>query len=117
MYDNVNKLVGLVVKFIDDFGDEILIVTECGRRFTFNHSQDCCESVSIYDSVGNLKVLEGQKLVSETDIPEDVDLNPYESYTWTEITFKTNKDTVISRWIGESNGYYSESVEFNDLGG
>lgn len=119
-HKDVSELNGLVVKEINVDDDQIMISTECGRSFLFHHYQDCCESVRIWDSVGNLKVLEGKRLVSvecdTPDIPDDVAYEPYEwSQTWTEITFKTTEDTIISRWIGESNGYYSESVDFEEL--
>ena len=121
MYDNENKLDGLTVDYIDISDDTLLITTKCGRKFEFYHCQDCCENVWIYDSVGDLKTLEGKKLVSVTmevdDIPEDVDYEKcdYGTETWTNIIFKTTDETVISRWIGESNGYYSESVDFKEL--
>lgn len=119
MWEKPELLNELVVKEIDECGDEILIHTECGRTFRFYHDQDCCESVGIWDSKGDLKTLEGHKLVDVTwtvcDVPDDVEKQMYESYTWTEITFKTTEDTVVSRWLGESNGYYSESVYFSEV--
>lgn len=39
----------------------------------------------------------------------------YESSTTTVHTFKTGEETVVVRWIGSSNGYYSESVDLADL--
>lgn len=115
------KLENLDVKFIDLSDDQIKITTECGKEFLFYHDQSCCENVYIYDNIGDLKVLEGQKLLyvdvdASGDIPSDVTYRPTDCYTWTNITFRTNKDTVISRWIGESNGYYSEAVDFTELG-
>jgi hypothetical protein len=120
MYTSSSELNGLVVSYIDVAGDEIMITTECGRKFRFYHSQSCCENVYIYDSKGDLSTLKGKKLISvemdaSGDIPEDVDYTPYDYYTWTEVTFNTTEDTVISRWIGESNGYYSESVDLEEL--
>jgi hypothetical protein len=128
MNDNVNVLNGLVVSFIDVIDnagddDKIVITTECGRKFIFTHYQDCCENVRIYDSKGDLHTLVGKKLESvevailEEEDPDDVVIDDAwrEHFTWTTITFNTTDETVISRWIGESNGYYSESVDFEEL--
>lgn len=115
-------LVEKIVKFIDVDGDRILITLEDDTKLLFEHRQDCCESVYIYDSIGDLHNLVGKKLISveneTSDIPDDVDYVPCDfSYTWTNVIFKTDEDTVISRWIGESNGYYSESVDLSILSG
>jgi len=65
--------------------------------------------------------LKGRQLIAiDTEISHDTDEqygDDYydDSFTATTITFKTDQDTVISRWHGSSNGYYSESVDFAQL--
>lgn len=113
----VNK----IVTHIDESDDDIMITTEDGTKYHFYHNQDCCEYVYIYDTVGKLHELVGKKLLmidhdDSKNLPEDVDLDSDESYTWTEISFVTNEKTVISRWFGGSNGYYSESVDIYEIG-
>jgi hypothetical protein len=83
----------------------------------FFHSQDCCEHVRIEDIVGDLSDLEGVELLKaeEThnlfDIIRNIDKEFDESGTWTFYKFATRKGYVDVRWLGESNGYYSESVD------
>lgn len=92
---------------------ELVLVAADGARFTFAHSQDCCEHVRIEDIVGDLQDLVGEPLliaeeVSNADGPEP---EYADSYTWTFYKFATRKGYVDVRWLGESNGYYSESVD------
>jgi frataxin-like iron-binding protein CyaY len=108
--------VNQLVKFIDVSGDSIMITLEDGTKYYFDHQQDCCENVSIYDWKGNYHDLVGKKLLyidSDNDdfIDETKDIYLDYSNTCTTIKFVTDENTVISRWIGSSNGYYSESVD------
>lgn len=92
---------------------EMLFVTATGERFMFAHQQDCCESVDINDIVGDLQDLVGSPLLIAEEVSgaTEPDEEHYESYTYTFYKFATRKGYVDVRWLGESNGYYSESVE------
>lgn len=91
---------------------------ECndGSVYEFYHAQDCCESVGIYDIVGDLGDLVGSPLVLAEEVSNSdeltPDFSPTDSYTWTFYRFATVNGTVTVRWLGESNGYYSEAVSF-----
>jgi hypothetical protein len=101
--------------------DEVVFVCSDGSKWRMVHNQDCCESVSIEDVVGDVEdlqdatVIDARKETSETD-PADrapgEDDRYRDSFTWTFYIIQTNKGAVTIRWLGESNGYYSESVDF-----
>jgi len=87
-----------------------------GSQGLLYHSQDCCENVCIEDVNGNWDdLLNTPLLVSEErSNGEEGDLKGWEeSYTWTFYTFRSVKGSVDVRWLGTSNGYYSESVSFS----
>lgn len=98
-------------------GDEVMtFTTSDGERYQLWHCQDCCEIVGIEDITGDLKDLIGEPILlaeevknpDNTPLPEHVD----ESGTWTFYKLATRKGYVDIRWLGTSNGYYSESVDF-----
>jgi len=96
-------------------GYEMTFETAQGERFIFAHSQDCCESVDINDIVGDLQDLVGEPLLVAEEVqgetPVDFVERDHESVTWTFYKFATRKGYVDVRWLGESNGYYSEGVD------
>jgi hypothetical protein len=104
------------VRVTGSVGDgEMLFETAQGERFMFAHQQDCCESVDINDIVGDLQDLVGSPLLVAEEVqgetPVDFEEGYHESVTWTFYKFATRKGYVDVRWLGESNGYYSESVD------
>ena len=100
--------------------DEIIFTTSDGHSYKLYHDQSCCESVTIEDICGDFSdllhapLLEVEESVSEGETPEGVPTPEYqdESFTWTFYKLSTIKGSVTIRWYGESNGYYSESVDF-----
>ena len=122
---NIQELEGKKIVAIDIVDDpkkdhEIRIEIEGGRVFRFYHNQDCCESVRIAapkDGDGSLLNLIGKEIreVTQEEDRDDGTDTDYDSWTKTTITFRTDSETVISRWIGESNGYYSEDVDLEEI--
>lgn len=115
-----NDLLGetLISAEYDKVNEEIIFVTNNGRKLKLYHSQDCCETVYVESIVGNLHDIVGspitlaEEVTSET--PTDFTEKLYESHTCTFYKLATVKGYVDIRWIGTSNGYYSESVEFEE---
>lgn len=104
--------------------DEIDFVCGDGSSYRMLHNQDCCEGVSVEDVIGDLADLQDANVLdareessSDTDPPGyDPGEDRYrESFTWTFYIIQTNKGAVTIRWLGESNGYYSEGVDFEQL--
>jgi len=81
-------------------------------RYTLYHDQDCCETVSVEEIIGDLEDLERWPLLiaREDTNAEDPGTCQSESYTYTFYNFATFKGYVTIRFLGESNCYYSEDV-------
>lgn len=95
-------------------GEDMQLLDDAGKGFRFYHSQDCCESVNIDDIVGDLTDLVGSPIVEAVEVStedEPAPENADDSHTWTFYRFSTVKGTVTVKWLGTSNGYYSESVD------
>lgn len=98
--------------------DQITFVMTEGPDYCMYHSQDCCENVRLQDVAGDLNDLIGSPVVQAEESSNSDDAEQCgskatdESFTWTFYRIATAKGLVVLRWLGESNGYYSESVYF-----
>lgn len=121
---DVNVLLGKTLTEVKNSdNEELLFVTTEGETYKLYHSQDCCESVTIEDINGNLEDLIGSPLLMAEEVHHESGINPdgvsipeyQDSFTWTFYKFATIKGYVTIRWYGKSNGYYSESVDFDKI--
>ena len=99
-------------------GSDRLKIELFGGNLMLEHHQDCCESVLIEDFEGDIEDLLGHRLVSAEEVingqegGQSGEENGYgESTTWTFYKFRTTGGDLWVRWLGESNGYYSERVD------
>jgi len=106
--------------------DTITFHCEDGTSYQQYHCQDCYETVIIDDIVGDLEDLIGNPIllaeevsnyepITEEDIKRTKEMNEWGSCTWTFYKLATVKGYVDIKWFSESNGCYSESVDFKQL--
>jgi len=110
---NIKDMIGQTfTSVVGSIGEtELVFTADNGKVFCFLHHQDCCEEVSIEDISGDLKDLIGCPLLkAEETISKNPDDDFDQSFTWTFYHFATINGYVNVRWLGTSNGYYSESV-------
>ena len=112
----IGDMVGRVFTSVTQDG-ETMVFENATERFRFFHYQDCCESVHIDDIVGDLSDLVGEPLLMAEEVsgeaPVEFDAMNHEMVEWTFYKFATRRGYVDVRWMGESNGYYSTSVNFD----
>jgi len=103
---------------INNEKDSIVFVTSDGKQYQMYHEQDCCESVYLEDICGDINdlidtpILQAEESTNHNEHPSGVVKDyPPESFLWTFYRITTMKGQVVLRWYGESNGYYSESVQ------
>ena len=117
---NFSDLTGKTLVRAEQIGDDRIEFTDVeGNEYALYHSEDCCESVVVESIVGDLSDLLAVPILlaeeaTSPDAPSDVtDRGWDESHTWTFYKLRTIKGSVDIRWHGQSNGYYSESVDFS----
>lgn len=119
--DLVGKTITKINKSIDRIEfickNENSIFLNVPLVYVMYHCQDCCESVYVEDIIGDLDdllhtpILQAEERTSKVN-PEGFQKEYQDSFTWTFYHIATIKGYVTIRWYGESNGYYSERVDF-----
>lgn len=108
-----------LVKIVVADGKEAIDLHTDDEHFRMMHYQDCCETVEVESIVGDISDLIGSPITMAEEVSNSDEPSPSEyseSHTWTFYKLATVKGYVDIRWIGESNGYYSESVSFERIG-
>jgi hypothetical protein len=95
--------------------DEMHFLFEDGSKIIFWHAQECCEDVHIEDIVGDLSDLVGWPILVAEEVSTSEGGTLGNTLTWTFYKFATQSGFVTVRWVGESNGYYSESVDITEV--
>ena len=78
--------------------------------YAFYHEQSCCESVWLTQVDGISDKIIGSRIVIAEVVTDEKDTE-HGHITWSFYKIGTNKGMIDFRWCGESNGYYSETVD------
>lgn len=113
----ISDMLGVVMADVNGEvdSDRLIFIAENSDQYIFYHDQDCCEDVRITDICGELQDLVGTPILVVEEVSSEgtePPANADDSFTWTFYKFSTSKGSVTVRWLGQSNGYYSESVDF-----
>lgn len=117
----LQDMLGKTMDSVEVQNEALIFTASDGKRYGLHHEQDCCETVAIESIVGDLTDLIGAPLLLAEESTSNTHPKGYvagryeESFTWTFYKFATHKGYVDVRWLGESNGYYSESVTFAEI--
>ena len=119
---NISELLGKYIIKIErpvekgELKQELIFYINDDSEYKLYHQQNCCETVCIEDIEGDLNDLVGSKILQAEESSNKIPYNDdYESQTWTFYKLATKKGYVTIRWHGSSNGYYSESVDFEQI--
>lgn len=124
-YDNQPSpevLIGKVITAATFGGEAQVTIQTLDGAYMFDHDDNCCESCDLLDA-SKLPLLLGKVLGVTGEQNNNLPIPPFDcestildymdSYTQTIITFDIEGvGPVTLRWLGKSNGYYSELVGF-----
>ena len=106
---DIDDLVGKAVRGLA-YSDEYFQILTDDCIYIFYHEYDCCESVWLTQVDGISDKIIGSRIVI-VEVATDEKSVAGGSVTWTFYKIGTNKGIIDFRWQGESNGYYSETVD------
>lgn len=112
---SIDELVGKVVRGLAYDEDYFQILTD-DCIYIFYHEYDCCEYVWLTQVDGISDKIIGSRIVIAEVVTKSgddgvIDTDECDSVTWSFYKIGTNKGMIDFRFQGESNGYYSETVD------
>lgn len=117
-HDLKGQLITRVVASVTE--DEVTVYTT-NIIIRAYHQSECCESVRLIRTEGDIENLAGATILNAEDDSGAQDPDWYKetyddySHTWTKLTLNTTKGDVHFWFLGESNGYYGETLDFQRL--
>ena len=108
MYD-MDDLVGKAIKGWA-YSDEYFQILTDDYVYIFYHEYSCCESVWLTQVDGINDKIIGSRIVIAEVVTDEKDTE-YGHITWSFYKIGTNKGMIDFCFQGESNGYYSETVD------
>ena len=93
----LKDLIGKTLTIVEKVGeDKIVFTTNEGRQYKLYHHQECCESVTVEDIVGELSDLVGEPILiaeeaTSTQNPQGVTKEYQDSFTWTFYKFAASR--------------------------
>ena len=106
---SIDELVGKVVMGLA-YSDEYFQILTDDCVYAFYHEYSCCESVWLTQVDGISDKIIGSRIVIAEKVVDGKDTE-YGHITWSFYKIGTNKGMIDFRFQGESNGYYSETVD------
>ena len=113
----ITEFGGLKGQYIDKLvitgegGDTRVFFYMLDLVYVLYHRQNCCEFVELIDTCGDVSDFNNATIYrAECNEQESVTDCGTETYSFYRLD--SDKGSLVLRWKGESNGYYSETVDF-----
>ncbi len=114
------QLVGqTIIEVVKINESDFLLSTWEGNLYALYHSQNCCEHVRLKSLIGEFGDVIGTPITLAESVHTEADPPWYklpqwgrDSYTWSKFILETTNGRLELWFLGESNGYYGESVDF-----
>lgn len=92
--------------------ERVVFTPTKGFPLAMYHRGECCEYVRLVEVHGDISDIIGSEILVAEEVTNIGEPRPEkaESWTWTFYKLATAKGYVTLRWLGESNGHYSEAV-------